>query len=73
MLLVDVDGEGAEGLPTVSDGVPRACGTCVKGDVFVWPADSLLHTHNWRMGKLRARRRKLEPHRILRDTWTKLF
>jgi hypothetical protein len=45
----------------------------VSSDVFVWTADSLLHTHNWRMGKLRARRCSLEPRRNLRDTWTKLF
>jgi len=42
----------------------------VSSDVFVWTADSPLHTHNWRMGKLRARRCSLEPRRTLRDTWT---
>jgi hypothetical protein len=51
--LLDVDGEGH---PTVSDGCLVLVATCVKCDVFVWTADSLLHIHNWRMGKLRARR-----------------
>jgi hypothetical protein len=55
--------------PTVSDGCLVLVAP-VSSDVFAWTADSLLHTHNWRMGKLRARRCSLEPRRTLRDTWT---
>ena len=67
--LLDVDGEDIRQCP-------MGCLVLVapvSSDVFVWTADSLLHTHNWRMGKLRARRRLLEARRTFRDTWAKLF